>query len=145
MAATVLHGNGVIAHHSHVFCRTAEAERTVIDLSFERGSLTLTGWIPLEGEVWADPGLETLERIEASLPGCSLIRDEGFPAARARFSLNQSKQAAYMASLRALLENLQGAAEGRESLVVSLDEAASALGTALLATEAAGAGLIGSD
>ena len=145
MAATILHGNGVIAHHSHVFCRTAEAERTVIDLSFEHGSVTLTGWIPLEGEVWADPGLETLERIEASLPGYSPIRGEGFPATRARFSLDQSKQTAYTASLRALLENLQAAVEGRESLVVRLDEAASALGTGLLATEAAGAGVIGSD
>src|SRR5713101_4307517 len=47
MAATVLHGNGVFAYHAHVFCRSAEAERTTIDLGFEYGSVTLTGWIPL--------------------------------------------------------------------------------------------------
>jgi hypothetical protein len=145
MAATVLHGNGVIAHHAHVFCRSKESERTAIDLGFEHGSVTLTGWIPLEGEVWADPGLETLERIEALLPGYRLIRDEAFPATRALFSLNQSKQAAYTASLQSLLQNLQAAADGRESLVVSLDEAASALETALLATEAAVADLTESD
>jgi predicted dehydrogenase len=140
MAATVLHGNGVFAHHAHVFCRSAEAERTTIDLGFEHGSVTLIGWIPLEGEVWADPGLETLDRIEALLPGYRLIRDEAFAAVRARFSLNESKQAVYCASLRSLLQNLEAAREGRESLVVSLGEAASALETALLATEAAGRG-----
>jgi predicted dehydrogenase len=137
MAATVLHGNGVLAHHAHVFCRSVESERTAIDLGFEHGSLTLTGWIPLEGEVWADPGLETLERIEALLPGYRLMRDDAFPAVRARFSLRQAKQAVYSGCLRALLGNVQAAADGRASLVVSLSEAASALETALLATEAA--------
>jgi hypothetical protein len=145
MAATIVHGNGAIAHHAHVFCRSAEAERTAIDLGFEHGSVTLAGWIPLEGEVWADPSLETLERIEALLPGYRLIRHATFPAIRARFSLNQSKQEAYRASLRALLQNLQAAADGRESLVVSVEEAASALETALLATDAARADLTGND
>jgi predicted dehydrogenase len=136
MAATIGHVNGVIAHHTHVFCRSAAAERTVIDVGFEQGSVTLTGWIPLEGEVWADPDLGTLERVESLLPGYRLLRDEAFPAVRAWFSLNQSKQTAYRGSLRALLQNLQAAAEGREALVVSLAEAASALDTALLATAA---------
>ena len=140
MAAIVLHSNGVLAHHAHVFCRSAHAERTAIDVGFEHGSLTLTGWIPLEGEVWADPGLETLERIESLLPGYRLIQDEAFPAVRACFSLKQSKRAAYGASLRRLLRNVQAADEGREALVVSLGQAASALETALLATEAARCG-----
>jgi predicted dehydrogenase len=143
VAATVVHGNGVIAHHTHVFCRSAEAERTTIDLGFERGSVTLTGWIPLQGEVWADPGLETLKRLEALLPAYRLIGDKAFPAVRARFSLNESKQAVYGTALRALLGNLEAAAAGRESLLVPLQEAASALETALLATEAASVDLTG--
>jgi predicted dehydrogenase len=137
MAATIRHGNGVIAHHAHVFCRSVEAERTVVDLGFEQGSVTLTGWIPLEGEVWADPALKTLKQIEALLPGYRVIQQEAFPAVRARFSLSESKQAVYRACLRGLLQNLQAAAEGREALVVTLGEAASALETALLATERA--------
>ena len=100
-------------------------------------SRPVTGWIPLEGEVWVDPGLGTLGRIEALLPGYRLIRNEAFPAIRGQFSLNQSKQAAYSACLGALLRNVQAAADGRESLVVSLSEAAGALETALLATQAA--------
>jgi hypothetical protein len=89
VAATIVHANDVIAHHTHVFCRSTAAERTVIDLGFEQGGVTLTGWIPLEGEVWADPALKTLERVEALLPGYRLCRDDAFAAARARFSLNQ--------------------------------------------------------
>jgi predicted dehydrogenase len=137
MAATVQHANGVIAHHAHVFCRSTEGERTVIDLGFEHGTVTLTGWIPLEGEVWADPGLETLDRIRALLPRHRAIEDRTFAAARGRFSLGLSKDEAYRACLRRLLQNLEAAVGGREELVVTLDEATAALETALRATDAA--------
>jgi predicted dehydrogenase len=137
MAATIQHRSGVIAHHAHVFCRSGRAERTSIDLGFEHGNLTLTGWIPLEGEVWADPGLDTLERIAALLPACRSVSQKSFLAARAHFSLPGSKQEAYEASLRALLENVQAAADGREPLLVTLDDAVNAVEVALLATAAA--------
>jgi predicted dehydrogenase len=139
MAATVQHANGVIAHHAHVFCRSTEGERTAIDLGFERGTVTLTGWIPLEGEVWAEPGLETLDRVQALLPRYRPIEDGNIRAARGRFSLKRSKEEVYRACLRTLLENLQAAAEGREPLVVALGEAAAALETALRAADLAGA------
>jgi hypothetical protein len=127
----------VIAHHAHVFCRSVDGERTSIDLGFEHGNVTLTGWIPLEGEVWADPSLKTFDRVAALLPGYRLVDDTSFPSQRATFSIHQSKQQAYEASLRRLLENVQAAADGREPLVVTLADAVSAVEVALLATAAA--------
>jgi hypothetical protein len=120
-----------------VFCRSVEGERTSIDLGFEHGNVILTGWIPLEGEVWADRGLETSDRVAALLPGYNLVDDNAFPSLRATFSLHQSKQQVYQASLRALLENVQAAADGREQLLVTLADAVGAVEVALLATAAA--------
>ena len=76
----------------------SENGRNVADRDMEVDIVRRDG-MNFEGEVWADPGLETLERIEALLAGYRLIRDEAFPAVRARFSLNESKQAVYQASL----------------------------------------------
>jgi predicted dehydrogenase len=137
MAATIQHRSGVVAHHAHVFCRSVESERTSIDVGFEHGNLTLTGWIPLEGAVWADPRLETLDRVAALLPGYRLVDDAPIPSLRATFSLHQSKQRVYEASLRALLENVQAAADGQEPVVVTLADAVGAVEVALLATAAA--------
>ena len=137
MAATIQHRSGVVSHHAHVFCRSVDGERTSIDLGFEHGNVTLTGWIPLEGDVWADPSLETVDRVAALLPRYRLVGDTSFASLRAKFSLHQSKQEVYEASLRALLENVEAAADGREPLIVTLADAVGAVEVALLATAAA--------
>jgi predicted dehydrogenase len=139
VAAVVLHEGGAIANHFHAFCRTIPGERAVIDVGFEHGNVSLTGWIPLEGELWAEPGLETLDRVRCAFPSYRSVDPGTFPAERGRFALGGSKVEVYRECLRALLANLEAAAAGEEPLAVTLEDAAAALQIALRATEAAGA------
>ncbi len=130
------YANGSIGRFYHEFAFPLAVERTVGTSMFERGSVTIEGWIPtrLSGSVLAPA--QVLGQLTATPRITTVERDNvtdfaiEYPDRRAQY------QAAIVAGMRDLVECHRKPAH---ELVVSARDARSSLAVALAAQAAAGA------
>ncbi|NLY55200.1 MAG: Gfo/Idh/MocA family oxidoreductase [Firmicutes bacterium] len=101
--ASVLYSGGLMATHYHHFARPHHLEETSIRLSFDRGQIEISGWIPLAGKLVAMVDPDEIGPL-AALPGFKATAEPGHLTAT--FGINRSKEEIYADCARALMMDL---------------------------------------
>jgi predicted dehydrogenase len=131
-SALVRFGDAMAATFYHSFNRTSAAERTTIRLAFERGHVTIEGWIPTRLQMLANVPMEVIPALEA-------VADEwlrtGMPAPAGvpvtGFAEAPDRQNEYRAAIRAGMSDLVAAIWGDRRLEVTADDGLRSLGVAI--------------
>ncbi len=156
----VQHGLQCVVSHYHGFTQSPHTDRQEVSLVFERGRVTLTGWVQHRLELEAAVDDAGFAAIETMLPEAALVHErvlaQGDQIVRRRGrdervtrvaswrwdaveDTSAARQALYGRALTALLQNARAAMrDPRQRLVVSPDDAIAALVLAEDATRMAG-------
>ena len=157
MMLTTVYSDGLIASQYHEFARPRVFEHTSLRFVFDLAQLDLEGWIPLGGRIRAltnartrgaltrlpgfqpvDPGPGPLARV---VPGPAYIGGHPYDVDEVLegvFAIDDSKEAVYGASLRAvLLDLIEGIENPGHLLRTPLEAGLTSLGIALEATRSA--------
>jgi predicted dehydrogenase len=139
VSALVGFGDRAAATFHHSFNRTADTERTTIRLAFERGRLTIDGWIPMrlemEGRVTSDAVAslrdlfgDGLRTSEVGGMDIDTIRVEAVATA-------PDRQGAYRTAVRSGMSDLMAAIGGVRPLQVTPEDGLRSLEIAIRASD----------